>query len=130
MESAFTRPQLDELRQQLVQLRARITAAVDARLHGPDDDRRSEAGLPQRAAETDDDGAAETARLADLAHLSRSADDLDRIDAALARIADGTYGICIDCEDPIGLQRLRAYPSALRCAACQERFERRPGARV
>jgi DnaK suppressor protein len=129
METAFTREQLDELRQHLVQLRSRITAAVDARLHGPDDDRRAEAALPQRAAETDDDGAAETARLADLAHLSRNADELNRIDAALARIADGSYGRCVDCEDTIGLQRLRAYPSALRCASCQERFERRPGMR-
>ncbi|MGE5337015.1 MAG: TraR/DksA family transcriptional regulator [Gemmatimonadota bacterium] len=129
MESAFAREQLDEFRRHLLQLRAAITAAVDARLHGPEEDRRHEAGLPQRAAETDDDGAAETARLADLAHLSRNADELDRIDAALARIADGTYGICVDCDEPIAVQRLRAYPAALRCAACQERFERRPSAR-
>ncbi len=129
METAIPREQLEEFRQQLLRLRAAITAAVDARLHGQDEDRRNEAGLPQRAAETDDDGAAETARLADLAHLSRNADELSRIDAALARIADGSYGVCIDCGETIGTQRLRAYPAALRCAACQGLFERRPGVR-
>ena len=130
MEPPFTREQLDEFRRQLLHLRAAITAAVDARLHGQEEDRRLEAALPQRAAETDDEGAAETARLADLAHLSRNADELKRIDAALARVADGSYGICIDCDEPIGAQRLHAYPAALRCAACQERHERRPGARL
>lgn len=130
MEPAFTREQLNEFRELLLRLRGSLTAAVEERLHGKDEDRRDEAGLPQRAQETDDDGAAETARLADLAHLSRHADLLHGIDAALARIADGSYGICIDCEEPITVQRLRAYPAALRCAACQERFERRPGVRA
>ncbi len=130
METAIPREQLEELRQQLLRLRAAITAEVDARLHGQDEDRRDEAALPQRAAETDDDGAAETARLADLAHLSRHAGQLEQIDAALARISDGSYGICIDCGEAISFGRLRAYPAALRCAACQERFERRPGVRV
>lgn len=130
MEPAVTQEELNEFRQRLHQLRAAITAALDARLHGQDDERRNEAGLPQRAAETDDDGAAETARLADLTHLSRGADELARIDAALQRIVDGTYGICIDCDEPIGTLRLRAYPAALRCAACQERYERRPSVRI
>jgi DnaK suppressor protein len=129
-ETAITREQLEEFRQQLLQLRARSTAAVDARLHGQDEDRRDEAGLPPRAAETDDDAAAETQRSADLVHLSRNAAELDRIDAALKRVDDGSYGICIDCEEPIALPRLHAYPAALRCAACQEFFERRPGVRA
>jgi DnaK suppressor protein len=126
----FTREQLTEFRQLLMQMRAAITAAVDARLHGQDEDRRDEAGLPRHSAETDDDAAAETARLADLTYLNRHAAELDRIDAALARVANGTYGICIDCDDPIAVPRLRAYPAALRCASCQERSERRPSVRI
>ena len=126
----FTPEQLTEFRGLLMQMRAKITAAVDARLHGQDDDRRSEAGLTRHAAETDDDAAAETARLSDLTYLNRHAEELDRIDAALARVADGSYGNCIDCEEPIALPRLRAYPAALRCAACQERTERRPAVRI
>lgn len=46
---------------------------------------------------------------------------LKQIDAALARLAEGSYGICLDCEGPISPKRLAAIPSAERCIACQER---------
>lgn len=48
---------------------------------------------------------------------------LDQIDAALRRIDSGLYGDCIDCAAPIGMERLRATPQALRCIACQQGFE-------
>jgi len=44
--------------------------------------------------------------------------------AALARITDGTYGTCVDCEDEVGVKRLEAYPTAKRCIRCQTHFER------
>ena len=125
--TALSAEQLARFRDQLQRLRSGVTAALDARLHGQEGERRDEAALPRRADETDDDAAAETQRSADLVHLSRSAEELDRIDAALARIADGSYGMCLDCEDPIDAQRLDAYPAALRCADCQEAFEKRRG---
>lgn len=34
------------------------------------------------------------------------------------------YGLCIDCGTDIPFARLRALPSALRCLACEEKFER------
>ncbi len=105
--------------------RAELAAAVDARLHGHGADRHDEAGLPRRAEETDDDGAAEAARHADVAHLSRTADELAQVDAALARVAAGIYGECADCGEPIGLARLTANPAAERCASCQAIFEKR-----
>jgi len=126
-KAALTAAQLAEIRAQLLQLRASVTAAVDRRLHGADDDRRAEAGLPRRADETDDDAAAETARMSDLHELSRRANELDRIDAALARVDEGSYGVCVDCDEPINPQRLRAYPAAMRCAGCQEDSEKRRG---
>jgi DnaK suppressor protein len=43
--------------------------------------------------------------------------------AALARITDGTYGKCFDCEDDIGVKRLEAYPTAKRCIRCQTHYE-------
>jgi len=43
---------------------------------------------------------------------------------ALARITNGTYGTCIDCEDEIGVKRLDAYPTAKRCIRCQTHYER------
>ncbi|MDL5350049.1 TraR/DksA family transcriptional regulator [Microbacterium sp. zg-YB36] len=40
------------------------------------------------------------------------------LDAALARTADGTYGVCVSCGAAIPLERLRARPTADRCIAC------------
>lgn len=49
--------------------------------------------------------------------------EFNRILKALAMIDDGTYGICADCELPISEKRLKLYPDATRCLACQEAFE-------
>jgi RNA polymerase-binding protein DksA len=49
---------------------------------------------------------------------------VELIDAALSRIDAGTYGRCVECGGSIGLERLRALPSAERCLACQTELER------
>ncbi len=45
------------------------------------------------------------------------------IDDALARLEDGSYGVCDFCEKPIGVARLKAVPWARYCIGCQERDE-------
>jgi RNA polymerase-binding protein DksA len=47
-----------------------------------------------------------------------------QIEAALLRIRDGSYGICVDCGRPIEFERLRAVPWAERCIDDQEELER------
>jgi DnaK suppressor protein len=61
-----------------------------------------------------------------MAHVEklRDQEELMAIDAARGRIADGSYGECIDCGQPIPFERLRAQPTALRCVPCQARFEK------
>ena len=49
---------------------------------------------------------------------------LQAIDAALQRIEDGTYGICQNCGQPIGEERLEALPWTTRCIDCKRREER------
>lgn len=49
---------------------------------------------------------------------------LRKIDDALLRIADGSYGWCADTGEPIGLPRLLARPTATLCIEAQERHER------
>jgi hypothetical protein len=58
----------------------------------------------------------------------RHAAELQEIDAALARIADGSYGDCEECGGNIGAPRLEAQPTARLCIACQEQLEQRPDA--
>lgn len=114
---------LAEFRRRLLAMKSDTAAAVDARLHGHGEHRHDEAGLPRHADETDDDAAAETQRQADLTHLARSATALSDIEAALARLNQGDYGRCIDCDEMIDLRRLQAHPAALRCARCQQTHE-------
>jgi len=59
-----------------------------------------------------------------LAEIDRDLDELRAIDAALLRVADGSYGVCKVCEKPIDLKRLNLTPHALRCIDCQTIFER------
>lgn len=42
---------------------------------------------------------------------------------ALDAINNGTYGICVDCGDPISEKRLKHHPNAARCIKCQEAAE-------
>ncbi len=49
---------------------------------------------------------------------------IDKIDAALKRIADGDYGYCEETGDPIGLKRLEARPIATMTIEAQERHEK------
>lgn len=50
-------------------------------------------------------------------------ESIAQIDFAIARIEKGQYGSCIDCNKPIPIERLNAFPPALRCVACKEDFE-------
>jgi DnaK suppressor protein len=52
-------------------------------------------------------------------------DMLLQVERALAKIADGTYGICESCGNPIGKMRLQAFPRATLCMSCKQRQERR-----
>src|SRR3954470_18056884 len=48
---------------------------------------------------------------------------LTKIDEALGRIDDGSFGTCTDCEEPIEIRRLEARPVSTMCIACKERQE-------
>jgi DnaK suppressor protein len=59
-----------------------------------------------------------------LAIIDRHIRELRDIEAARARIADGSFGSCVDCGINIGFERLQAYPTAKRCLVCQQQRER------
>ena len=50
---------------------------------------------------------------------------LSKIDQALLRIDDGSFGTCEECEEPIEPRRLEARPVSTLCIACKEREEHR-----
>ena len=57
---------------------------------------------------------------------------ISKIDEALDRIADGTFGLCEECDEPIAVERLKARPVTtlcIECKAAQEERERMSSAR-
>jgi DnaK suppressor protein len=74
-----------------------------------------------------DDAATETACgvLASLEDRERRV--LAEIEAAEARLAMGTFGVCASCARPIAVERLRALPTARLCVRCEDRVGRRNG---
>jgi DnaK suppressor protein len=116
--------ELQALHARLRALRNRVGGSVSERLHRHGFDEHDDAALPNRRADTDDDAAAETETSMDIAHVSRDAEELALLDAALERVASGDYGCCVDCGDDIARARLAANPAAARCTECQERSER------
>jgi DnaK suppressor protein len=57
-----------------------------------------------------------TARL-----ISVARQHMEDTEAALARVDDGSYGLCLHCEEPIATERLAILPSARYCMSCQPR---------
>ena len=49
---------------------------------------------------------------------------VNRLSAALDRLNDGEYGVCVECAERISPARLRAVPEVQTCVRCQDRIER------
>ncbi len=94
--------------------------------------RRADAEIDAlRAAERDpefEEGAQSEHEQFTLARLSETQRrEILQIDAAIARIDAGEYGVCRDCDQEIDPRRLVALPYALLCTECATRQERTPG---
>lgn len=90
--------------------------------------RETLAGLHEEStqhADLADRATSETDRALELRARDRQRKLVSKIDAALARIEDGTYGYCEETGEPIGLKRLDARPIATLSLEAQERHERR-----
>ncbi|WP_424959163.1 RNA polymerase-binding protein DksA [Hyphomicrobium sp. 1Nfss2.1] len=90
--------------------------------------RETLAGLHEEStqhADLADRATSETDRALELRERDRQRKLVAKIDAALARIEDGSYGYCEETGEPIGLKRLDARPIATLSVEAQERHERR-----
>jgi RNA polymerase-binding protein DksA len=123
---ALTQDQIRSLEQQL--RRDRETALADTQdqlRHAEDVDDESLAKTPHDAGDMSE---ADRELDTNIAMAERYSAALGDIEDALRRIAEGNYGICTECEQPIGYARLQVQPAAKLCIECQERLEHRPGA--
>ena len=71
-----------------------------------------------------DQASSYTEKNVELRAINRQIKLISKIDSALKRIQDGTYGFCEDTGEPIGLKRLIARPVATLCISAQEKHEK------
>lgn len=105
-------------RQKLLAWKDEIIRQTRETLVGLHEETTQHADLADRAT-------SETDRALELRARDRQRKLVAKIDAALARIEDGSYGYCEETSEPIGLKRLNARPIATLSVEAQERHERR-----
>ena len=71
-----------------------------------------------------DQASSYTDKTVEMKAINRQIKLISKIDQALKRIKDGTYGFCAETGEPIGLKRLIARPVAELCIAAQEKHEK------
>ena len=114
----FMNPRMSEyFRQKLVVWRSELVEESNATLQNLQEGGIVEADIADRAS-------VETERSLELRTRDRARKLIAKIDEALGRIEDGSYGYCEDTMEPIGLSRLEARPIATLSLEAQERHER------
>jgi RNA polymerase-binding protein DksA len=122
-EEAWTKAELNEVIADLNDHAARLREELreqEAELAGLLKDAGDGAGHDQA-----DMGATSFERDHELTVVNNSREMLAQTERALARIADGSYGVCESCGQAIGKLRVMAFPRATLCMDCKKREERR-----
>src|SRR3990167_8522424 len=121
--SEFSPAEQAEFSEELALRNAELVAEIETKLAQA----KTERVAPDAVSVTDggDKALLEAASGLDLAIVRRDVEELRAIEAPQARLAEGVFGPCPDWGAPIARDRLRVYPAAMRCAACQNEFERR-----
>lgn len=115
-------PQESEVfRSRLSEMRAELLAQIAQQRGGVIS--RAEAAANHFGSSEDSSAQLATERDLEFALGERELVELNVIDAAMQRIAAGTYGECTDCGVEIPVARLTATPEAPRCIVCQETVE-------
>ena len=120
-QPAMARERYAELRHILEERRREILSQVQEKMR----DVRAEGAFGEGQGVLD---AAETSEAdiqddIEFALIQMKSETLHKIEEALARLDEGTYGYCFECGDEVSERRLRALPFAVRCKDCEEARE-------
>ena len=110
----------DELRKILEDRRRDITSEVQGRIRGV---RTEGSEKPHEVMDQGETSEVDIQEDIEFALIQMKAETLNKINEALSRLEEGTYGHCFECGDEIAEQRLRALPFAVRCKDCEEARE-------
>jgi len=109
----------DELKTMLEDRLYELTRDVHGRIR----EARADGLNERRAIDQGDTSELDAQDELEFALIQMKAETLNKIDAALRKLEEGTYGRCVECGDEIGEPRLRALPFAVRCKECEESRE-------
>jgi DnaK suppressor protein len=121
--SALTHEQIDALKTRLDDRQRSLLLETRDELQNTEQRQYAEVGDRAPVDEGDQSVGIELADL-NMEKMNRHIREIREIEAAKARIEDGSYGTCSECGRDIGFERLLAQPTALRCVACQEQWEK------
>lgn len=124
----LSRTDLDAFAQRLQERRRALIAEIRQQIEDGDDEnsvtlRDQFDGLDPH----DDRAVSDWVREVGIAQVVRDTRELDEVEAALLRVADQSYGACMDCGEAIPRARLEASPAAVRCVPCQQKVEAKAG---
>ena len=121
--STLSPSQLDQLTRKLNEEYQALLREVREELENSGNQHRIDL-LNQEPGDSGDESLANALADFNLSILDRHIDAMRDIEAALQRIKNGEYGVCIDCGEDVTFPRLMAYPTAKRCIVCQEQREK------
>jgi len=117
-----TTRQVGELRTKLEERHQQLRAEIRQELLDSDEEHYID--LAGQVHDLEEESVADLLIDLGLAIIDLHINEIRDIEAALRRMNVGAYGICIDCDDEVEIERLRAFPTAKRCLPCQANYER------
>ncbi len=123
MESFLSNQQITAFKKQLQLRRAEILEEIRQELLRSDNEQYIE--LAGDVHDRGEEAVADLIYDLGFASVDRHVKEVSEIETALIRIATGVFGICIECEEEVGYDRLNVNPMAQRCYDCQKRYEQR-----
>ena len=122
-EDPWTQDEIDEVREDLVFDVQRMERAIRTAEKGLE--RLFDEGTEGAGRDPADVGSTNFERDQEMSLVQNARDMLDQAQNALRRLDAGTHGWCEVCGEPIGKDRLLAFPRATLCMTCKQREERR-----
>ncbi len=119
---AAPRSRYTELKRMLEDRRREIQAEVQGKMRGVREE-GSWGGKLNEVLDAVESAEADIQEDLEFALVQMKTETLNKINDALSRLEQGTYGNCFDCGDEIAEKRLRALPFAVRCKDCEEARE-------
>ena len=118
-KTAVKESRYSELKQMLEDRRRELMNEVQGRIR----DVRTEGVKDREVLDQGESSEVDIQEDIEFALIQMKSETLNKVNDALARLEQGSYGNCFDCDEEIAEKRLRALPFAVRCKDCEEARE-------